>query len=775
MTELRALFRIMRRNLASCAAAVFMLALALAAATVTFAVADAALWQDLPYRNSRNLAVLVTRHLNGQSNVSIPDFRAVRDGAVGMDVAAAGAFTPEYALTGFEQPRQIRGRVLSADYFATLGVALFGRDFKRTEEGPGAGYVTILSARLANQLFKDQNALGSALALNGRAYTVVGVLPPYRDPLGDVDIYVPYQFSPNLPRRLRILTPIVRLGNQTIDTLRTQLHVFTNNTEDPEAAGYTVDAVAMADQIAAASRSSVELLFGAASGLVTIAILNLAMLIAARVRQRRSEFAIRLAVGASRATILGLATMEAGALVFSGAILAVMLSRVAAPILESRFGAGILNSVVIGGRTLLFAVMVTVVAVLVASIASMAALRAKPSAERWIVSSRLTAGRALIVSQITISVLLVLGSVTLAMSFFKLRQVDPGFRTSGLLTSRIALPGAQYADASKRARFWRTLLQDLSQTGMIEAAITTELPLSCDDNPTAFTTRLSDGVAVGTKLRSLSPNYFDVMHIPLIEGRNLSEKDPAGAAEIAVVVNQKLATVLSRLGPPVGQKVSLDPGDILIVARVVGVVGDIRHERLSSEPKPEAYVSFEQTPLQTYSLVLDTRWNPTDVSRILRTTLDMIDSSQPFTPILPYSEYIQRNLTGPRFDTELMALFATVALVVAATGLYGLLTYLVATTRREWAIRLVLGARPADVRNSVLKQSMVNALFGLAVGYGLFFIAGGWFQGVVYGISRWNLSLLAICALVVSSTCVLSATMPAVRAARVSPTEALSD
>jgi hypothetical protein len=264
------------------------------------------------------------------------------------------------------------------------------------------------------------------------------------------------------------------------------------------------------------------------------------------------------------------------------------------------------------------------------------------------------------------------------------------------------------------------------------------------------------------------------MHIPLIEGRNLSEKDPAGAAEVAVVVNQKLATVLSRLGPPVGQRVSLDPGEKPIVARVVGVVGDIRHERLSSEPKPEAYVSFEQTPLGTYSLVLDTRWNPTDVSRILRTTLDMVDSSQPFTPILPYSEYIQRNLTGPRFDTELLALFAGVALVVAATGLYGLLIYLVTTTRREWALRLALGASPADVRNSVLKQAVADALFGLVVGYGLFFIAGRLFQGMFYGITPWNLSLLATCALVVSSTCVLSAAMPAARAARVSPTEALS-
>src|SRR5215471_20921885 len=142
MSELRALLRMMYRNFASSAAAVLMLAVAIAAATATFSVADAALWQDLPYRDSRNLAVLVTRHANGQTNVSIPDFLAVRDGAPGARVAAAGAFTPEYALTGFGDPRQIRGRVLSADYFQTLGVPMIeGRDFKRSEEGPGAGYV----------------------------------------------------------------------------------------------------------------------------------------------------------------------------------------------------------------------------------------------------------------------------------------------------------------------------------------------------------------------------------------------------------------------------------------------------------------------------------------------------------------------------------------------------------------------------------------------------------------------------------------------------------
>src|SRR5262249_22960605 len=154
---------------------------------------------------------------------------------------------------------------------------------------------------------------------------------------------------------------------------------------------------------------------------------------------------------------------------------------------------------------------------------------------------------------------------------------------------------------------------------------------------------------------------------------------------------------------------------------------------LSGEPAPEAYCSFEQTPLGTYSLVLDTGWNSRDLSRILRTTIDMIDSAQPFTQIVPMSDYVQRNLAASRFDTGLVSLFALVALLVASTGLYGLLTYLVASTRRDWAIRLTLGASPAHLRNRVLQQSVTDAALGLLAGCVIFFFASRWFQGMFYG------------------------------------------
>jgi putative ABC transport system permease protein len=255
----------------------------------------------------------------------------------------------------------------------------------------------------------------------------------------------------------------------------------------------------LADHVSATSRSSVLMLFAAAAGLLAIAIVNLAMLIGARAQQRKSEFAIRLALGASRATISWLASMEWAMLIFCGAILAVALTRLSIPLLQDRFGASILNAVAVGPRTLLFTLIVTALAILAAPIASRTALREGPTAGRRIVSSRLRSGRALVVSQIAISVLLVTTSVTLALSFLKLRQVDPGFRTSGLLASRIALPGAIYADPAKRSQFWRTLIRDLNEKQMTQAAITTELPLSGEDNPTTFTTRLSDGAAVPTK------------------------------------------------------------------------------------------------------------------------------------------------------------------------------------------------------------------------------------------------------------------------------------
>src|SRR5689334_19204296 len=280
MFETRAVFRSLWRNRASSAAAIFVVATSAAVATITFALADAALWQALPYRDSSRLAMIVTTHQNGEAAVSLPDFQLLRDGMTHARVAAAGSFALEYALAGFGEPRQLQGRQATADFFDVLGVPMVaGRNFTRAEEKPGNS-VAILSERLWNELFGRQpEAIGSVLALNGGAYTVVGVVANHRESFGEIDVYVPMQFSPSLQRGLRLLSAIARMTDSaTLTQVQAEVRRLTANTGDPLAAGYTIEAVDYRTRVGARVRSAVYLLFAGGVALALIAFFNNAIL-----------------------------------------------------------------------------------------------------------------------------------------------------------------------------------------------------------------------------------------------------------------------------------------------------------------------------------------------------------------------------------------------------------------------------------------------------------------------------------------------------------------
>jgi putative ABC transport system permease protein len=774
MTELKALARVIWRHRLSSSAAMAMLAISVGGATTTFALIDAVLWRALPYRDADRVAVLMTTHAAGQANVSLPDFTAIRDRAEHVDVAAAGGFTPEYALTGHGEPRQLRGRVLTGDYFHTLGVPLAaGRDFTRDEERPGAGTVAIITDALRAQLFGTGPAVGETLSLNGRPYTVVGVLPPYRDPFGSVEIYVPQQFAPTLPRRFRMLSPIVRLGpNSDLEQLRSLIRVATASS-DPEAAGYTVAAMTLGDHVAATTRRSAQLLFGAATGLLVIGLINFAMLLGARAYDRQIEFSIRAALGATRKHILVLTVMDATVLSVAGVVAALIATQLLLPFVQAQYGGDIVNAVGVNWRVVSFASVIAAMAILTAVFATRRPLSRPLAVERQTIRSRLTSGRALVVAQIAVSMALVLGAAALVRGFIALRHVDPGFRTVDILAGRIALPAGRYSTGANRAQFWRTLLDKLDARD-VKAAITTELPLSGEDNPTSFTARLSDGHAIATKIRSISPRYFDVMHIPLIEGRGLAATDTA-ATPLVVVVNQRLASALSRVGPPIGQTISFDVSTTPLIARVVGIVGDIRHEGLHREPAPEAYAAFEQTPLATYSLVMPLEGSLADASRLLRASVAEVDRGQPLTGPVLMSQYVERSLAGSRFQTGVLSFFAWTALVAAATGLYGFLAYLVRGSRREWAVRLALGATPGALRRYVFGRTGLYVACGIGAGVILTAMVGRALQGIAPGVVIWNPIVLTTSVAVLAVACLAAATIPAWRAGRISPLEILRD
>ena len=771
MTELRALLRILWRQRASSGAAVLMMSCAIAGASATFAVANAALWRALPYHQPRELQLLVTTHPDGEAGVSLPDFLAARDVAVGR-VAAAASLMPLMTLTGFGEPRLLRARMLSADYFRTLGVRLTaGRDFSRDEETLGRGTVVIVTDRLSRTLFTGRStAIGASLALNSRAYTVVGVLPAHRDFLGDVDLYIPYQFAPTLPRSIRLFVPIARVAPQRVELFREELRRQTLAPSDPDAKDHVVTAVDLAGRLSSAPRSRVLLLFGAGIGLLAIATLNLAMLVAARVCQRQQELATRVAIGATAASIVRLVVAEAAALCVMAGCGSLVVSSLLLPLLAERYGTGLVNDVAFDQHAVVFSVAVTGAALL-AVVLFVHRMPPRLASSRRISVSRLASGRGLVVAQLAVSLALAAGSALFVRSFVEQQRVDPGFQIAERFTSRLGLPLVTYATPMSRHRFWDALLQRLSASGMA-AALASELPLTGQDNPTVFAARLANGVSVTTKTRAVSDRYFELMGIPIRAGRALSATDRDGAPFV-VVVNERLRQLLPSPGSPLGQTMTFDFGAGPQPATVVGVVGDIRHSALDLAPVPEAYFTFHQTPLTTLSILLASNRDARAVTTALQATLKTIDAGRAFEPVQPYAAHVERSLNGSKLQAQALMAFALMATIVATSGLYSLLTYLINGTRREWAIRLAVGATSRQLQAAVVLQSIQYTLAGLLIGIVLLAVVGSSLSRVLYGVTLWDPLAAASLALILAIVSVTAAALPARQAGRISAAESL--
>jgi putative ABC transport system permease protein len=422
-------------------------------------------------------------------------------------------------------------------------------------------------------------------------------------------------------------------------------------------------------------------------------------------------------------------------------------------------------------RTLAFAVAMLSIALGAAVLAVKGATPNRAWAHRTVAVSRLAAGRGLVIAQLGLSVTLTAGSALLVRSFVEQQQVDPGFRLAERYTSRMALPVATYPDTASRARFWGALLNRLRDVGLV-AAITTELPLTGEDNPIAFVAQLANGQTLIPKVRSISSRYFELMGMPVLDGRGLADTDRAGAP-LVVAVNQRLAQQLASGGSAIGQTLTFDFGNGPQTATIVGIVADIHHEALNVPAAPEAYFTFEQTPLNTYSLVMSSDRDAGAVSRALRSTLDTIDSGRPFSPVTAFAEHLERSLEEPRLLARLLGSFAAVATIVAAGGLYSLLTFLIRGTRHEWAIRLAFGATSRDLQKLVLRQSVAYAAAGSAVGIVLLIAVASPLSHALYGVTVWDPVVVGGTALFLALVSVSAAALPARDAARVAPAEAL--
>lgn len=768
--------------------AVATLALGIGAATAIFSVVKGVLVTPLPLEEPDRLVWAVGVWEQGDDEgTSPPDFYDYRErSGTFASLAAFSTFQPPYNLTGQGRPVPLQGRLASAGFFRTLGVRpVLGREFTRDEETPGSGKVVMLSHALWRSSFgADSSVVGTAVTLNGTPYTVVGVLPELPDFLGSPDVWTAMQLDVPTLRRVRFTRMIGRLGEATsLQSAQDEMSSIAGRLEEEHPATnetWDIRLVPLTEQVVGPVRTALMVLLGGVVALLLVACVNVANLLLARAADRDDEFAVRAALGASRSRLAGLVMKEALVLALAGGAAGVMLAWAGVEVLSSMAPPDLprMDSVGMDPAVLAFA--------LGLSVATGLLFGGKPAWRNWgsrMVEALKDGGRTatseegfrsfLVVGQVAATLVLLVAAGLLGRSLWRLYTVDPGFSSDGVLVTRMTAPASKYDTEVKRANFWTRLTRRVGEIpGVLSAGISTEIPLSGQRNPTAFTAFEPGGDSLVINIRSVTPEYLSTLGIPLLEGRHLSPRDRRDAPPVAVI-NRRMARDFFPEEDPVGESLVFDFGEGPYEAEIVGVVGNVRHSGLSEQPFREAYFPAGQTPLLTYNLLVRAEGDPTRLAPAVRQAVWSVDSDQPVREFRTMGDVVSASLAQPRFRAVLLGVFAVLALLLSVVGLYGLLTYRVTQRRREIGIRMAMGAGERDIVEMVLGHGLKLTAVGLAVGLAGSLVVTRFLQSLLYQVGPLDpLSFGGVSVLMVTAA-VVGSWVPAARAARLDPMEAL--
>ena len=796
--DVRFAFRTFRRRPGFAVSALTVLAFGVGSSTAIFSVVNGVLLTPLPYRDPGRLVRIFGAWEHGsREGISPPDFADYRDQTTAFEsVAAATNSTPLLNLKATGEPEQVPSRSVTSGFFSTLGIQpVVGREFSRDEEQWKGPRVAILTYGLWQRRFGgDPAVVGGPLTINGLPYTIVGVLPPFFNFLGSAELFTPVQPNP-VPamRESRIFVMIGRLragvdaarAQNELDVLADRLRAAYPKFDH----GWSATAVPLTNEVVRDVKPALLMLLAAVGLVVLLVSANVAGLMLAQAASRRAEISLRLSLGASRGRIIRQLMTESLTLAIVGGALGCAVGYWSVQLLK-RFGpVGIprLADVTVDVRVLAFTLMVTtIMGVLFGLEPAWRAGRANLS-ERMSGGGRVTRTvglrDVLVLAEVTISVVLVLGAGLVIRTLLRLENTNPGFQTTNILTTRLALPGAKYSDGTgdKLTTFWFTATERIETIpGVASAALTSELPLGGMNNPTPKTVTTDEGTPYLLYLRSVSPNYMNAMQIPLREGRMFSRDDRRDTPRV-VVINEQFQREVFGDRDPVGQKLTFNFQERAekenYQAVIIGVIGNIRHSSLASPPFREAYLPVAQSPLSNYDLVVRTRIEPKSIGSELRRAIWSIDADQAIGPLRTVEEVVDLGLAQPRFRGIVLGAFAVVALVLAAAGLYGLLSFLVAERQREIGIRMSLGATPGSVLWLILSKGMALTLGGLCVGWvvslGLARVLSRMLSSLVSGGGGAD-PLVFLLATGVSLFVAFAASyLPAHRAARLDPIQAL--
>jgi putative ABC transport system permease protein len=761
-----------------------------------FGIMDASLFTSLPYPDSEELVMGRVTWLGEVGNtVSGPDFFDYRDQAGTFQELAA--FTP-FGLTGTiaggSEPERVRYALVSTGFFRTLGVEPFlGRAFLEEEGEAGGPDVVVLEHGYWQRRYGgDPQVVGSTLILEGRPYTTVGVMPQGFRFQQDVDVWRPLQRGGDWAQARQyhnfVLVGRLRGGADVggaqaeVDRISTQLAETYPDTNRDKGLHLTP----LREALSESYRGTLVMLMGAVVLLLLVACGNVAGLLLARGTARRGEMAIRSAMGAGRGRLTRFLLTENLLLALAAGVFGVVLV-----VWIQRGILGFVSLSQVGGvqpgispRALGFALVLSLVTVALFGVLPSIRTTVTDPAEELRSGVRSAGNRGttrflngLVVAQVTTTAILLVMSGLLVRSVQELRKVDPGFRTEGLLTASLDLPADEYGSVEARAEFFNLLRGELEALPGVDAVgFVSQLPIVHGGNnirvarPEEFGTSGVFGTLAFQ--RRVTPGYFEAMGVPLLSGRDVALTDGVESAPV-VVISEGTAEAVFGDENPLGQVLAADwGGDEPVGLEVVGVVGDVSLESLAWGQGNGIYYSFPQSPQRVMRLTLRTPGDPLALVPGLRSTLRTVEPDALLSDVASMDELITGSLGEERAVSLVLGIFALVALLMAAVGIYGVLAYQVSRRIHEIGVRVALGASLPEVARGVLFRGMSLVAFGLVLALPGAYLAGRLIQGMLFGVGTLDLLTYAGVSVFLVGVSVVACLVPARRAARVDPVEA---
>ncbi|MGH9794084.1 MAG: ABC transporter permease [Candidatus Acidiferrales bacterium] len=793
--------RLLRKSPGFAAVAVLTLALGIGANVALFRVVDALLLQPLPYPEPEQLVQLWLRGIENPENTTIasmPNFIDWRDQS--RSFQAMAAFEQfNFNVSGTDEPEQVPGMRVSAAIFDVLGARpRLGRAFTADEEALGKDKVVVISDGLWRRRFgADPSLVGKTIRINGEPRTLVGVMPPgFQFTSPAYGVWVPIAFNQKDQGRgsqsFRVAARIKRgvslaEAQADIDTVGRRLEKQYPRANE----GWTVWAQPFSDFATQHARLILSLLLGASGFVLLIACANIANLFLARGAARQREFAIRLALGAGRGRIARQLLAESFSLALIGGVAGLLASQWLSVLLFQIAPQGLLDlpfRITEASRAdsgvLLFALALTLLtALLFGVLPAWKAARTDPNTPlkesgRGVAGGRSRFHNALVVTEIALVMVVVAGSGLMISSVQRLLAENPGFDPRNILTLDIALPQADFYGMPERTSFCTDVERTVGAVpGVATVSAISHLPHTNRNAGRGFViegqTLADENNTPGAAYRLVCPNYFRVMGIPLIAGRDFTHADTIGAAEV-VIVNEALVRRYFPNEDPLGKRFKLGgPRSTNPWFTIVGVVGDVKHFGLDDRARREMFRPYSQAVWPSMTIIAKTPSAPAAFAPAIRKAASGIDRELPISRVQTMQAWVDATAGPRRFPMQLLSAFGVVGLLLAAMGIYGVMSYGVLQRTHEIGVRMALGAQPPDVARMILREGALLALAGIAIGLlGALWLAR-LLENLLYGVTASDPVTLATVSLLLAMVALFACWLPARRAMRVDPMIAL--